>query len=125
MGENDSLESKVEEIFARAFEKGTDAPRSFANPAVLQAQIAQMLEPEFGEDSNEIAFHLSDWVGDAAFLTLLSMRPESLTDAEKKAGLRQFLIHAPNHLAAAAKLSGNAIQDIFNVNALDGIHQLD
>jgi hypothetical protein len=30
-----------------------------------------------------------------------------------------LLVHAPNHLAAAAKLSGNPVEDVFDVGIFD------
>ena len=125
MKEMNAFESKVYNTYATAFASIADAIRPNAIAIEVQKKITTSLLSEFGPTSEDIAFHLSDWAFDGAFLTLLHLRPEIFSEEEVKFGLEQFLIHAPNHIAAAAKLSGNAIQDIFNVNALDGIHQLD
>ena len=71
------------------------------------------------ERAYDLAFHLSDWRADAAFLVALSLAPERFTPAEVEAGLTAFLIHAPNHVAAAAKLGGWPVADIFEVGALN------
>ena len=51
--------------------------------------------------SSDLAFHLSDWRADAAFLIALQLAPERFTVAEVREGVTQFLVHAPNHVAAA------------------------
>ena len=68
----------------------------------------------------DLAFHLSDWKADAAFLFALHLAPERFSKEEVKAGITQFLIHAPNHVAAAAKLGGWPSEDVFGIGALDG-----
>jgi hypothetical protein len=78
-------------------------------------------EDEIGEErAREIAFHLSDWHADAAFIVALHLFPERFTSEEIRKGVLAFLIHAPNHVAAAAALSGHPVQDTFEVGALDG-----
>jgi hypothetical protein len=64
---------------------------------------------------DDLAFHLSDWKADAAFLLALHLAPERFSREEVKEGIAQFLIHAPNHVAAAAKLGGWPIQDVFGI----------
>ncbi|MGH2548563.1 MAG: hypothetical protein ACRDHN_04190 [Thermomicrobiales bacterium] len=63
----------------------------------------------------DIAFHLTDWAADAAFLVALHLFPERFTAEEIADGIESFLIHAPNHVAAAAVLSGWPPKDIFGV----------
>ncbi len=43
--------------------------------------------------------------------------PERFAADELREGVRSFLIHAPNHVAAAAKLDGRPIEDVFGVDA--------
>ena len=75
--------------------------------------------PDLGADqAAELAFHLSDWRSDGAFLVALSLAPERFTPAEVADGVMAFLIHAPNHVAAAAKLAGFPVSDIFEVGAV-------
>jgi len=68
--------------------------------------------------AREISFHLSDWASDAAFIVAIQLFPERFTADEIADGVESFLIHAPNHVAAAAVLSGHATEDIFGVNPL-------
>jgi hypothetical protein len=49
----------------------------------------------------------------------LILFPERFTEEQIRDGIEAFIIHAPNHIAAAAKLRGLPIQDIFTVGALD------
>ena len=95
-----------------------------AIPEAAAARIRAAMS-DFPEDiAHDIAFHLTDWAADAAFLVALVLFPEKFTDAEVRAGVRQFLIHAPNHICAAAKLADEPVRDIFGVGALDeGEHE--
>jgi hypothetical protein len=72
------------------------------------------------QNAYDLAFHLSDWRADAAFLLALHLAPERFTAEEVKEGVTQFLVHAPNHVAAAAKLSGWPVEDVFGIGALEG-----
>jgi hypothetical protein len=65
--------------------------------------------------ARDIAFHLSDWASDAAFVVAIQLFPERFTAAEIAEGVEGFLIHAPNHVAAAAALFGHPVEDIFGV----------
>jgi len=43
------------------------------------------------------------------------MFPEKFSKKEIEAGVGLFLVHVPNHVAAAAKISGNQCKDIWRV----------
>lgn len=89
--------------------------------ASAQRYVREALGSEFPpRTASEIAFHMTDWNSDAAFIAALILYPERFTSAEIRSGILNFLIHAPNHLAAAAKLHGYPVDDIFEVGALDG-----
>lgn len=66
----------------------------------------------------DIIFHVLDWDHNAAFLLAFALFPERFSDTELQEGVCSLLIHVPNHLAAAAKLSGYPVQDIFGVGDL-------
>jgi hypothetical protein len=72
------------------------------------------------ERAEDIGFHLSDWHSDAAFIVALHLFPERFTSAEIADGVEGFLIHARNHIAAAAALADHPVDDIFEVGALRG-----
>jgi hypothetical protein len=109
---------KVLDIFTRL--PGANLPAITPNVPSDTGTIAAALAEEFGlERANDIAFHLTDWTYDAAFLVALALFPAHFTAEEIEAGVGGFLIHVPNHVAAAAKLSGNPIQDTWKLDVLD------
>ncbi len=70
--------------------------------AVQPALTAQdELPPPLAYD---IAFHLSDWHVQAAFIVAVHLFPERFTPAEISAGVLEFFSHAPLHVAAGAAL---------------------
>lgn len=86
-----------------------------------QQNIAEALSKEHpGQVSRDIAFHMTDWQSDAAFVVAVLLFPERFTQDEIRSGVEAFLVHAPNHAAAAAKLGGYPVTDVFDVGALDG-----
>lgn len=86
-----------------------------------QEKIRKALHEDLGEQlASDIGFHMTDWQSDAGFVVALHLFPERFTIEEVRAGIVNFLIHAPNHIAAAAKLTGYPITDVFEVGALDG-----
>ena len=60
------------------------------------------------------------WHQDGLIIVAITMFPERFTQEEIRCGVIMFLVHAPNHIAAAAKLGGWPVEDIFEVGALDG-----
>jgi len=116
---HDTVQKKVEAIFrelagertARLGEPGAEATRE---------TLASALSADYPPDTaRDIAFHLVDWHSDAAFMMAVHLFPERFTPEELVVGADMLLMHAPNHLAAAAKLSGHPIQDIFEIGVLD------
>ena len=86
-----------------------------------QPVIRKALRTEHTEDiAHDIAFHLTDWHSDAAFIVAMLLFPERFSRAQIRDGVLRFAIHAPNHVAAAAKLYGEPVADIFGVGALNG-----
>jgi hypothetical protein len=116
---HDTVGKKVEAIFAelagertaRLGEPGAQATRD---------TLASALSADYAPDTaRDIAFHLVDWHTDAAFMMAVHLFPERFTPEELVTGADMLLIHAPNHLAAAAKLAGHPIQDVFEIGVLD------
>ena len=71
------------------------------------------------DDARDVAFHLTDWLDDlAAFLSFVRS-PDDMSARKVNDMLIRFLVHVPNHLAAAAKLyAGAPVSDIFGVGAV-------
>ena len=73
------------------------------------------LSPEAADD---VAFHMTDWLNDLAAYLQLCAEPDKRSDAEVSELLTDFLVHVPNHLAAAGKLyTGIPVTDVFQVGA--------
>lgn len=111
------LRKKVEGIFHELV--GDCACNIFDMMPPSAAAIAKALKREYGtECAQDIGFHLADWADDAAFLVALHLCPERFSSKEVDLGVGMFLGHAPSHIAAAAKLSGQPIQDVFGLGNL-------
>jgi hypothetical protein len=75
------------------------------------------LEPRVVED---IAFHMTDWKEDLEDIVRLYEQAEQLTDDQIRHIVFGFLVHVPNHVAAAKKLLGlGPIEDVFEVGVLE------
>jgi hypothetical protein len=108
------LDEKVQAIFSEIAGAGRAKWLRGDVPSRVMEQIAQAISAEHPpEVAGEIGFHLGDWQGDAAFLVALHLFPERFTPEEIRDGVKAFLIHAPHHIIAAARLAGNCTDDIF------------
>lgn len=68
--------------------------------------------------ANDVAFHMTDCLEDLDAYHRFCADPGSVSDAELSRLLLQFLLHVPNHLAAASKLyAGVPVTDAFGVGA--------
>jgi hypothetical protein len=121
MSKNNSISEKVQSLFRDMVGDAASRLDGSHFPVEIRDRIANVLSKDFSEEiSNDIAFHLVDWNGDAAFLVALHLWPEQFTDEEISKGLYQLFPHAPDHLAAAAKLFGQPVTNVFEVGAIDG-----
>jgi hypothetical protein len=96
---------------------GLGEPGAQATRDMLASALSANYAPE---TAHQIAFHLVDWASDATFMIAVNLFFERFTPEELAIGADMLLIHAPNHLAAAAKLAGHPIQDVFKIGVLDG-----
>ena len=90
------------------------------DPVRIRATLEKViLVEEFTEDvARDIAFHMTDWLNNLEDYYNFCQAPESLPAEEVEKLLLAFLIHVPNHLAAAAKLFTEIpVSDIFGVGA--------
>jgi hypothetical protein len=73
-----------------------------------------------GRGIRDIAFHMTDWLHELSKLCAFFEVPDRLKPREVEELLLAFLIHAPNHVAAASKLmTGVPVRDVFDVGAVD------
>lgn len=105
---------KAKAILAEAFAARVDRLDPDKKATGAMDAIAGALSDEFGADkAADIAFHMADWNSDAAFILALHLFPERFTKEEIDDGVRDFLMHVPNHVAEAAQLMGFPVSDIF------------
>lgn len=86
--------------------------------AVEPVEKALRLHGEFSDQEvHDIRFHLLDWFSELEGLVDLCsgrLSPEAGYEA-----IEAFLIHAPAHVAAAAKLfTGSPVTDVFEIGAV-------
>ena len=93
-----------------------DAPR-------IARRLHRALEARnYGSDETcrDIVFHMTDWLSDLERWVAFCQNPEAVGDEDVVQRLIAFLLHVPNHLAAASKLALNVpVTDIFGVGATD------
>lgn len=118
MSAHDSLRDKVKCIFEEFAGKRAKNLDASTFPACVTSTITSALASADASEEeilnkDEIAFHLTDWGSEAAFLVALHLFPERFSEEEIRAGVEMFLIHVPHHVIAAARLSGHPTDDIF------------
>jgi hypothetical protein len=114
-----TLDDKVRAILVELAPDRISRLEDYRDDSPSQKKLARALRTEHADSiARDIAFHLDDWKKDAAFLLAVHLFPERFTAKEIRSGVSGFLIHAPNHIAAAAKLAGWPIKDIFKVGPL-------
>lgn len=105
----DSVQNKVLGIFQKLV--GERAKRLdggvIAAPAMNAITVAMTEEHEI-EKASDIAFHMSDWNSDAAFMVAVHLFPEQFTAEEIDCGIAMFLDHAPSHIREACQLTGRS-----------------
>jgi len=69
--------------------------------------------------ARDVAFHMTEWLDDLEALLAFYNEPGALSPDDALEVLTKFLVHAPNHIAAAAKLlTGFPVADVFCVGAV-------
>ena len=118
---HDSVRKKVEVIFTELVGDRAKMLDGSIFPAGITSTITEALS---GSDAttdqilhaDQIAFHLTDWNSDAAFIVAIHLFPERFTAAEIEAAIDMFLVHVPSHVIAAARLAGHPTEAIFREN---------
>jgi hypothetical protein len=111
----DSFRTKVAAIFTELVGDRASRLQGLSSRDVQKPFDDALSTDRPGSLSKDIAFHLTDWKEDAAFLVAVYLFPERFTPEEIATGVGSLLIHAPNHMAAAATLAGYPIQDVFEI----------
>jgi hypothetical protein len=72
------------------------------------------------EECQDIVFHMTDWIDDLVELFKLYMNPDKYKNKKVVDILVDFLVHVPNHVAAASKLLlDQSISDTWNLGVAD------
>jgi hypothetical protein len=91
------------------------------DPQVVRARIAEIARREMELSdavADDVAFHMTDWLDDLDAYSRFCADPNRMSDADVSELLAGFLVHVPNHVAAASKLyTGVPVTDIFGVSA--------
>ncbi len=70
--------------------------------------------------ADDVAFHMTDWLNDLERFSQFCADPNKWKDEEIEEMLLAFLVHVPNHVAAASKLlTGLPVTDVFGVGAVE------
>lgn len=89
--------------------------------AVVQERIYHLALRDSGlpeSVAQDVAFHMTDWLSDLESYVAFCENAHAHSDVTARRLLLQFLVHVPNHLAAASKLfAGIPVTDIFEVGA--------
>ena len=107
-----SLRVKINTLFTELIGERSIRVTSMESMGPIESSLTNSLG---AEKAHEIAFHLSDWGFDAAFILAMHLYPERFTPEEIAEGVLAFVIHVPNHVAAAAHLHGWPIRAVFYV----------
>jgi hypothetical protein len=111
---NNLVTEKVSAIFrelAGSRERELDGSvESIQTKKAIAAALAQSYN---ADTAGKVALHMSDWNSDAAFIVALHLFPERFTPEEIKAGIGLFLVHAPNHIREACRLTGQYVWEDF------------
>jgi hypothetical protein len=113
---HERLQKKLHALFAGLVGERAERLSGSRNATEARKAIESALKKQFGaKRAWEIAFHLSDWGHNAAFILAMHLCPERFRRDEVEAEVLSFVIHAPNHIAAAAHWYEYPITDVFDV----------
>ena len=114
---SESVRAKVQAIFAGLVGKRAQVLESTMFPGAITSAVAAALSGPAASEAtvlhnDQLAFHLTDWASDAAFVVALHLFPERFTPEEVEAGVISLLVHVPGHVVTAAKLGGYSTEDL-------------
>ncbi|MCX7005373.1 MAG: hypothetical protein NTV22_19175 [bacterium] len=112
--EHDRLRAKVTRLLTAAPRASVKRGQTEPHLTPAREALRKALRRQYGNESaKNLAFHLIDWTYDAAFLLAVGMFSKRFTLRELRYGAEMVLVHVPNHIAAAAKISENTCEDIW------------
>lgn len=91
--------------------------RQQAEPMMSRIEACALKRGLSKQEAFDSGFHMVDWLDDLEAFYSFCQNPDSMTDSELDKMLTSFLIHVPNHLAAAAKIyADQAVSDVFGID---------
>jgi hypothetical protein len=103
---HERVRAKTEAIFREIAGDRAIRVDGSKSPEDVKDLVASALQRKYGEErARDLAFHVLDWNGDAAFLVALLLFPERFQEDEVEAGITGFLVHAPNHVPHALRIA--------------------
>jgi len=110
----DSVHEKVSDIFTKLVgDRAARLDGSRLSTLAMDAATAALADEYGWEKAGDVALHMLDWNWDAAFIVALHLFPERFTAEEIRSGLGLFLVHAPNHIREACRLTGQYVWENF------------
>lgn len=110
----ESVNEKVLSLFAKLVgERARKLDGSVHATEAMNAITLALAEDHGWDKANKIAINMADWNWDAAFVVALHLFPERFTPQEIEAGIGLFLVHAPNHIREACRLTNTYVWDDF------------
>jgi hypothetical protein len=89
----------------------------------IKERIEMLLKSDksYSKDQRkDIVFHMTDWLSDFRALASFFENPEGLSSEAFEKILIGFLLHAPDHIAAARKIvTGQGMEDVFKVGIFE------
>ena len=105
---------KVQSIFSEIAGEHSERLNGLMVSARAREAITRALTGSYGlQTAEKVAFHMTDWNSDAAFIVAMHLFPERFSAEEIEAGIGLFLAHAPNHIRAACGLTGSYVWENF------------
>ncbi|MBI4528023.1 MAG: hypothetical protein HY695_29865 [Deltaproteobacteria bacterium] len=104
-----SARAKTSQVLSQAISNLSERALSQRQRAAQKA-IQEALGKTHGvRDAREIAFHLSEWFEEAAFLVALQLDPARFSKAEIKAGVSDVLACVLDHVWEAVRVAGGPL----------------
>ena len=86
--------------------------------SAIESAVRSLKEKDISP--RDVAFHMTDWLVNLERYYDFCVHPEKYSADEIARILTDFLIHVPNHVAAASKLlTGIPVSDLFGVGAVE------
>ena len=101
-----SARAKTSEVLGPALSGLSESARLWRQRVARNAIQLALGKSHGSSDAGEIAFHLSEWFEQAAFLVALQLDPKRFSRAEVEASVSDVLAYVLDHIREAARVAG-------------------